>query len=414
MGVLTTVKRLRPLQAVITVVCLLLAYYWFFCGSDSLSPEEINTLLQNKDASLTIKKVELTQQAVMAPYLEASSFKPRNWDVSGHAVIKNREYIRLTSDSQHQVGSMWSKVPIQAELFEMELTFHLHLKNNAGLVGDGFAIWIVDTKLDIGDVFGAPNYFNGLGIFVDTYKNGRRGHFPYVNLMLGDGKLFYNKDTDGFETRLAGCNAKALLNPPGGSTKARIVYIKDGYLSVDFNYNGYDNWQNCVTLTDVRLPNVKYLGFSAETGDLAENVDVVENKVFALFEPETGNFIESIQQLEGLIQDQNDLNTELEGSKKAGGRHRLIKKKANPERLRKSLLRLRNAERRIKEREKKLRMEKYGDADATLFVRILRTALYMAKIAIYATILVMAAWVGFTVYRVRRQRQRPKVTGLLD
>lgn len=413
MGLLTRVRRLRPLQVLLTVTGLLLAYWCFFRGSDSLTPEEINTLLQNKDASVTIKKVELQQQGVCAPYLEAASFKPRNWDVSGHTVIKNRDYIRLTSDAQHQVGSMWSKMPIQAELFEMELTFHIHLKNNAGLVGDGFGIWLVDSKLEIGDVFGAKNYFRGLGIFVDTYKNGRRGHFPYVNLMLGDGELYYNKDTDGFETRLAGCNAKALLNPPGGSTKARIIYIKDGYFSLDFNYNGHDNWQNCVTLTDVKLPQVKYLGFSAETGDLAENVDVIENKVFALFEPESGDFIESIKQLEGLIQDQNDLNNELEASKKSGGRHRQLKKNADPGRLRKSLLRLRNAEKRIKEREKKLRLEKYGDADATILVRFLRTTLYLIKMGVYASLFVMVAWVAFTIYRVQNQLRR-KTTGLLD
>lgn len=414
MAIIDTVQRSRPVQ--LGIVCFFLIVWYFLRGtSEGFTPEELNSLLQNKDEStVMIKKTELTTHGLKVPYIDQSTFKPKNWYLAGNTLIKNDAYIRLTSDNQHQVGSMFSNLPIQAESFEMELTFHVHSKSS-NLFGDGFGMWIIDRKSDIGDVFGAQNYFKGLGIFVDTYKNGKRGHFPYVNLMLGDGNTPYNKDTDGYETRLAGCTATGLMNPANELTKARIVYIKDGYFSLDFNYNNkHEDWKNCVTLTDIKLPQIKYLGFTAETGDLSENVDIIENKMYALYKPD-GSFIESVDELETLMQEQSD-NEELFQQAvdeiKEGGKHRKIKKKSKIRR--KSLSRLKNSEKKIKERERKLRLEKYGDEDATLFKRLLKGVLYSLKLIFYILLLGCLIWIGNIVYRVQVQKKKLKVTGLLD
>lgn len=422
MSVVGTVKKSRPIQIVILICIIIITYFQVFSSSsEAYTPEEINSLLQNKDEStVSIKKVELTNQGLKAPYLDPSTLKPKNWDISGNTLVKNNEHIRLTSDNQHQVGNVFNKFPIQAESFEMELTFHLHSKSANSLVGDGFAIWLLDQRSEIGDVFGGQNYFNGLGIMVDTYKNGKRGHFPFVNLMLGDGKSAYNKESDGFETRLAGCTAKSLLNPSSEITKARIIYIKDGYLSLDFNYNGPDgDWHNCVTLTDIKLPIVKYLGFTAETGDLSENVDIIENKVFALYQPDNEeSFIESIDQLETFIKEQAEMDKQIvdnikKGKKTGGGKHRGIKRKSSGER-RKSLNRLKKSEKRIKERERELRLAKYGDAEATVFSRLIQKFFKFLKIVGILTLLIIGSWFGYTILRVQRQKQKQRTTGLLD
>lgn len=411
MTIIDTVKRSRPIQ--IGLFLFVVLFWYLFSGSsqDSYSPEEINSLLQNKDESIYgIKKTELSTHRIRSPYLDLSTFKPKDWYLAGNTLIKNKEYIRLTSDNQHQVGSMFSNLPIQADSFEMELTFHMHAKSN--LVGDGFAIWFVDQKSDIGDVFGAQNNFNGLGIFIDTYKNGKRGHFPYVNLMLGDGHTRYDKDTDGYETRLAGCSAKSILNPSSEQTKARIVYTKDGYFSLDFNYNNkQDEWRNCVTLTDIKLPQIKYLGLSAETGDLSESVDIIENKIFALYKPD-GMFIESIEELQQLMRDQSDLQESIEDMQRPGGKHR--NKVKNSKIKRKSLKRLQNSEKRIKERERKLRLEKYGDENATFFNRTLSKAVFLLKIVFYTLLVACLIWICLIIYRVKIQSKRSKVGGLLD
>lgn len=405
-----SILRSKTFKAALTLVVFIVLYVLIFpSGSDdSLSPEEINSMFQNKDEDLAgIKKVELTAHGLAPPYLDPNTLKPKNWDVLGTTIVRNNEFMRLTSDNPHQAGSIFLKLPIQAESFEMELTFHIHSKARE-LVADGFAIWFTDRKLPTGDVFGCQNNFNGLGIFVDTYKNGKRGQFPFVNLMMGNGATPYNKDTDGYETRLAGCTARSVLNPRSEVTKARIVYTKNGYFSLDFNYNNVaDEWSNCVTLSDVKLPAIKYLGFSAETGDLSENVDLMENRMFALYNG-NGGFIDSIEELQQIS------NDEAAREETSGGRHRVLKKEKSTTK-RRTLKRLKNAEKRIKERERQQRKEMYGDENATLFYRLVRKVVFGLKLCLYTVAFVGVVWVASLAYRSRKAGKRGKKhAGLLD
>ncbi|CAH2350451.1 hypothetical protein CLIB1423_01S10396 [[Candida] railenensis] len=428
MSFINNVKRSKPLQGLIVIALFIAAYFLIFSGSasDSYTPEEINSMLQNKNDAVEVAKVELLPQAIKAPYLEKSNYKSKNWDLKGNTIVKNNDYIRLTGDIQRQTGNIFSKFPIKAESFEMELTFHIHGKTNNGFVGDGMAIWFLDKPSDIGDVFGAQNNFNGLGIMIDTYKNGKRGSFPYVNIMMGNGQLHYDKDTDGFETRIAGCKAHELLNPKSQKSRARIVYVQDGYFSLDFDYNGNgEEWHNCVTLTKIMLPPVKYLGLSAETGGLSAAHDVLENKMYELFNPD-GTPVKSIQELEKLVakqatpgEDEQFLDEQVEedpvAEKRGGGRHRFIpRKRLDPKKRRKTVSRLLSAEKRLKERERQLRLEKYGDAETTFFTHMLGKIWKVTIYFIYFVLVVLALWFVRIVYRVQRQKGKPKTTGLLD
>ncbi|KAG7661449.1 uncharacterized protein J8A68_005027 [[Candida] subhashii] len=419
------VKRSRPLQflfALLTIGLIYVIYtsnFFDFSSSSTYSPEEINSLLQNKESHIvTVKKKELTNQRLSRPYLDDSHFHVKNWDLKGSTVVKNNEYIRLTSLQPHLASNMFSQKPIEAESFEMELTFHIENRKTS-LIGDGMAVWFLDKPSDIGDVFGVQNGFKGLGIMLDTYKNGKRGSFPFVNLMLGDGKKQYNKGTDGYETRLAGCVAKNILNPPAGETKMRIVYIKNGYLSIDFNYFGrHEEWMNCVTLTDVKLPKVKYLGLSAETGQLYENVDILENRIFGLYKPNGDEYVESIEELTQLIHDQNEYDSEVSEAANAikqekQNHNRKLNKKLNSQK-RKSLKRLKNAEKRIKERDRQYRLEKYGDPDATFVRRWFNRFIKTIKYTTYFTIFITLSWFAWIIIRIQKQKKKAKTIGLLD
>lgn len=394
------VQKAKILLAILATCASIWLVYWLFfsLGSDLYSPEEINDMFQGKDASVEIRKVELQQQAIRVPYLDKGTLHAENWVLSGDIVVKNDQYIRLTSNKEHQVGNMFSKWPIQAESFEMELTFHVHGGHSNGMLADGFAVWFLDKPSPIGDVFGAQNNFKGLGIFVDTYRNGPTGHFPYVNAQFGDGKSSYNRYTDGLDTKLAGCTVKSIVNPGSGVSRMRIIHTKNGYLSVDFNYDPdhSDEWHNCFTLSDITLPVVKYLGITAETGQLTEYVDIIENKLYALFQPNSDRFLESVHQLEDLIEQQ------LEQSEP--------KKRES----RKSLIRLKKAEERLKQRERALREEKYGDPDATFVRRWWRRTLTAAKFVVYVILAALIVWVAAIVYRVQKQKKRSRTTGLLD
>ncbi|EGV60252.1 hypothetical protein PSN45_001995 [Yamadazyma tenuis] len=405
----------NPRKVAVAIVVLVLLVYgakWLFGSSDGFSPEEINSMLQNKEGGIVkIKKIELTAQGLYTPYLEPSTYRINNWDVAGNTLVKNTEYIRLTSDNKHQVGNMFGKEPIQAQSFEMELTFHIHSKSSS-LLADGFAIWFLDSKSDIGDVFGSKNYFTGLGIMVDTYKNGKRGQFPYVNLMLGDGKTHYSKYNDGYDTRLAGCSASSITNPTSGFTKARIVYLQDGYFSLDFNYDGkQDHWVNCVTLTDVHLPIIKYLGLSAETGELSQSVDIIENKIYALYKPD-GSFISNFDELHSLIAQQD--KDQRDQVSKDGVSHPQSPRSKPKRQTRKSLQRLYKAEQRIKERERQRKLETYGDPEMYWFKYMFFKLLNAMKYLIYAVLGVIVIWFLFIAVRVSRQNKKSKTTGLLD
>lgn len=75
------------------------------------------------------------------------------------------------------------------------------------------ALWVTKERAKQGPVFGSMDRFEGLGLFIDTYKNNRPGvTFPYVMAMLGNGSVTYDKDHDGLANELAGCSVR-LLQP---------------------------------------------------------------------------------------------------------------------------------------------------------------------------------------------------------
>ncbi len=91
--------------------------------------------------------------------------------------------------------------------FQMELTFQIH--GEGSLHGDGMAIWVTKDRAKQGPVFGSMDRFEGLGLFIDTYKNNRPGVvFPYVMAMLGNSSVTYDKDHDGLANELAGCSVR--------------------------------------------------------------------------------------------------------------------------------------------------------------------------------------------------------------
>lgn len=89
----------------------------------------------------------------------------------------------------------------------MELTFQIH--GEGSLHGDGMALWVTKDRAKQGPVFGSMDRFEGLGLFIDTYKNNRPGvTFPYVMAMLGNSSVTYDKDHDGKANELAGCSVR--------------------------------------------------------------------------------------------------------------------------------------------------------------------------------------------------------------
>ncbi|EEU46586.1 uncharacterized protein NECHADRAFT_92909 [Fusarium vanettenii 77-13-4] len=220
-----------------------------------------------------IKSISLRTHSLTQPYLD-SDMQSRWYDFGGDTIIRTDSYIRLTSDRPSQSGWMYSRVPLTATNWQVEVEFKISGKNQ--LYGDGFAMWITRQRAQQGTVFGGPDKFEGLGIFVDTYKNNRPGVvFPYVMAMHGDGQTTYDKSNDGKHTELAGCSARGIRHA-SIPTKMRLTYFQDKQLKLELQYKVEDEWQTCFELDEPpAIPNIAYVGFTAETGELSDNHDII-------------------------------------------------------------------------------------------------------------------------------------------
>lgn len=137
-------------------------------------------------------------------------------------------------------------------------------------------MWLTKQRASPGPVFGSTDNFEGLGIFFDTYKNNRPGTvFPYVMAMVGDGTKTYDKSNDGKDNEFMGCSARGIR---GASipTKAKLTYFQDKSLKLMLMYKTEGRWELCFETDEPPLiPGVAYLGFSAETGELSDNHDII-------------------------------------------------------------------------------------------------------------------------------------------
>lgn len=254
-------------------------------------------------ADSSIRSIQLRTHTLNQPYLD-SDMQSRWYDFGGDTIIRTDSYIRLTSDRPSQTGRLFSRVPLTATNWEIEVEFKIHGKNQ--LYGDGFAMWLTKSRAQEGPVFGSIDNFEGLGIFFDTYKNNRPGVvFPYVMAMVGDGKTSYDKNTDGRNQEFAGCSARGLrhANVP---TKFRLTYFQDKMLKLELQYKSTEEWVLCFETSEPpAIPQVTYLGFSAETGELSDNHDIISIQAKNLYASSTPNKSTPGAQRGRKIKDQN-------------------------------------------------------------------------------------------------------------
>jgi len=135
------------------------------------------------------RTVQLRTHSLYAPYVD-QDLQNRWWDFGGDAYVNTAKHIRLTRDRASEMGWLWSRLPITSINFVIEVEFKVSGAPNH-LYGDGMAVWLTKGRATPGPVFGSTDNFEGLGIFLDTYSNGRHPYsFPRVVAMLGDGKNF--------------------------------------------------------------------------------------------------------------------------------------------------------------------------------------------------------------------------------
>ncbi|WVO18712.1 hypothetical protein L204_106432 [Cryptococcus depauperatus] len=218
------------------------------------------------------RTIPLRTHSLVAPYVD-TDLQNRWWDFGGDTIINTNKHIRLTQDKPSQKGWLWARMPLSISNWQIEVEFKVD-GNAHSIFGDGFAMWLTSDRAKQGPVFGSADYFNGLGVFFDTYANSKHGYtFPRVSAMRGDGRTSYNHDNDNEEGEIAGCseNFRRRGDVP---TKARLTYIKGKVLQLKLQTKNVDEWKICFQ-TNVEIPEGSYIGFSAVTGDVSDNHDII-------------------------------------------------------------------------------------------------------------------------------------------
>nr|CAB3263451.1 vesicular integral-membrane protein VIP36 [Phallusia mammillata] len=200
------------------------------------------------------------------------------WDFRDNAMITNN-FIRLTSNHQGQLGSVWNKQPC----FLRDWETHVHFKVHGGgrtLAADGMTFWYTRERLTPGPVFGSTDEFRGLAIFLDTYKNGQQAvTFPQISAMIGNGSMKYDHMGDGRLNSIGSCLAS--FRNKDYDTFMSIRYVKQR-LTIQIDVDNQGKWRECMDVSGVMLPSGYFFGVSAATGDLADNHDLISIKTYQL------------------------------------------------------------------------------------------------------------------------------------
>ncbi|KII95565.1 hypothetical protein PLICRDRAFT_34462 [Plicaturopsis crispa FD-325 SS-3] len=234
------------------------------CAADSKTTKMANRTIE--------RTVQLRTHSVFAPYID-QDLQNRWWDFGADAYVNTNKHIRLTRARPSQMGWLWSRLPVTAANFVLEVEFKIG-SDSTHLFGDGLAIWLTKDRAQPGPVFGNADKFEGLGVFLDTYANARHGYsFPRVVAMLGDGLTSYDQANDGDSNAIGSCSAN--YRRTNVATKLKITYVRDQYLDVKIQYKAWDDWSDCFTLNAISLPLAPYIGFSAMTGDVSDAHDII-------------------------------------------------------------------------------------------------------------------------------------------
>jgi len=267
--------------AVLLISSLLLG---FVQAKETEDKAVTNLKLGNQTIERTL---QLRTHSVFAPYID-QDLQNRWWDFGADAYINTNKYIRLTRNTPSQMGWLWSRLGFTASNFVIEVEFKIS-GDSSHLFGDGLAIWLTKDRTQPGPVFGNQDEFEGLGIFLDTYANGRHEYtFPRIVGILGDGKTKYNYGDDGDGQAIGACSAN--FRRTNVATKLKLTYVKDNFLDVKIQYKAWDEWTDCFYIPKISLPPNPFLGFSAMTGDVSDAHDIISVSSYTavLSRPDSG------------------------------------------------------------------------------------------------------------------------------
>ncbi|UJR25079.1 hypothetical protein I4U23_006439 [Adineta vaga] len=247
---------------ILTICCSIL---YVFAYTD---PSEVNPQL--------VKRFEY-KYSFKGPHLSFKDGTVPFWTFGGSAIASD-EQVRVTPSIRSQKGWIWSKNPLVADNWLLDVKLRVTGRGRVG--ADGMAIWFTEKAGVEGTVFGSNDQWNGLGIFLDSFDNDALSvslqNNPIIAVMINDGTKVYDHHNDG-SSQIQGSCIRDFRNKPL-PVRLRIEYVNQA-LSIYIN-NGISQDDNafefCTRVDRIQLPKSGYLGVTAATGGLADDHDVLE------------------------------------------------------------------------------------------------------------------------------------------
>jgi len=249
------------------------------------------------------------------PYLAQKDSTVPFFEVGGNAIASS-ESIRVAPSLRSQKGAVWTKAKTSFDWWEVDIAFRISGRGRIG--ADGLAFWYTTEKGDYnGEVFGASDRWNGLGLFFDSFDNDNKHNNPYIMAVINDGNRKFDHQNDGINQALAGC-LRDFRNKPF-PTRAKIEYYNN-VLTVLFHSgmtNNEQDYEMCLRAENVVLPKFGYFGVSAATGGLADDHDVFHLLTTSLWAPGTLDAIGQVPQQDSdkISQEYQEYQQKLEKQK---------------------------------------------------------------------------------------------------
>lgn len=202
------------------------------------------------------------------------------WMVTGDAIASG-EQVRLAPSMRSRKGIAWNKRPmVESENFEVEIAFRITGQGRIG--ADGLALWYTAQQGTLGPVFGANDFWTGMGLFFDSFDNDGQKNNPFIALMVNDGTRQYDHQTDGSQQMLSGCQ-KDFRNKPF-PVRVKVEYLRNVLtVQISDGMQASPRYELCLRAENILLPKNGFFGVSAATGGLADDHDITDFSVYSLF-----------------------------------------------------------------------------------------------------------------------------------
>lgn len=197
------------------------------------------------------------------------------WETGAGTTVE-QGFVRLTPAAPGRQGYLWSRVPVS--MTDWEVTFEVKIHSEQQTGGEGMAFWFTSRKM-LGPVFGASDYWDGLGVMIDTFnRDTETSAFPWITVIYNDGTQKYTAHDDGKSLSLGGCRSRVRNSEQ--TFAVRVTYMSS-FLHVEIaksrNQAGVPIFEKCIGDIRIALGVDKFFGLSASTAHTGVGLSVMDN-----------------------------------------------------------------------------------------------------------------------------------------